>query len=105
LLQVDKSTGSVLGSTPLSLDLGAVAGMAFDPATGTFFVADGGSGGTDSLYTLEPATGVLTLRGATVPGGLAGLAVNPVPEPTGLTLAGAGALGLVGYGWRRKRPA
>ena len=48
-----------VGTTPLSVELGALAGMDFDPATDTFYVADGGSGGTDSLYTLDPATGVL----------------------------------------------
>ena len=30
-------------------------------------------------------------------------AINPIPEPTSLTLLGIGAVGLFGYGWRRKR--
>jgi hypothetical protein len=32
--------------------------------------------------------------------------INVVPEPASLTLVGLGTLGLLGYGWRRrKRPA
>jgi MYXO-CTERM domain-containing protein len=30
---------------------------------------------------------------------------SPAPEPSGLLLAGVGALGLLGYGWRRRRRA
>jgi PEP-CTERM motif len=30
---------------------------------------------------------------------------DPVPEPTSLTLAALGSLGLLGYGWRQKRAA
>ena len=41
--------------------VGAVLpGMDVDPATGTLYVADGESGGTDTLYTLDPSTGALT---------------------------------------------
>jgi hypothetical protein len=30
---------------------------------------------------------------------------NPVPEPASLTLLGLGALGVIGFGWKRRRPA
>jgi hypothetical protein len=97
LLTVNKATAATISSVNLSLDLGFTAGMDFHPLTGALYVADGGAGdGTDSLYTLNPATGALTLVGATgLADGLAGLAFV-VPEPTsvGLALAGVIALGV-----------
>ena len=63
LLTVDPETAAVLDSVPLSTFLGTGAGMDFDPFTGILYVADGGSLGTDTLYTLDPATGTLTTRG------------------------------------------
>jgi hypothetical protein len=32
-------------------------------------------------------------------------ATTPAPEPASLTLLGLGALGLLGYGWRRRQAA
>jgi subtilisin-like proprotein convertase family protein len=79
LLRVNKSTAATISSTPLSRNLGFVAGMDFDPATGTLYVVDGGSGGTDALYTLDPDTGVLTPMGGTrLASGLGGLAFVPI---------------------------
>lgn len=93
LLTIDKVTGAVLSYKTLNVTLGAVAGMAVDPFSGVFYVADGDSGGTDRLYTLDPATGVLAAVGPLgVADGLAGLAF--VPEP-GAELMGLAASLLV----------
>jgi len=99
LLTVDKTTAAVLTMVDLSVPLGSTAGMAIDPDTGTFYVADGGSGGTNRLYTLDPLTGVLTEIGPTgLAEGLAGLTI--VPEP-GSWLLAAGAAGLLRRRGRR----
>jgi hypothetical protein len=79
----------------LSSPLGNLAGMDFDPTTGTLYVADGGTGG-GHLYTLNPANGDLTLVGSLgLTNGLAGLAFSPgVPEPGAFPLLIAGIAGL-----------
>ena len=98
LLTVDKATGNPLSYTSLNVDLGAVAGMDLDPATGILYVADGESGGTDKLYAVDTTTGELTEVGSLgIDDGLAGLAF--VPEPATLILTGVAALALV----RRRR--
>jgi DNA-binding beta-propeller fold protein YncE len=92
LLVLDPTDASTLSSVDLSQPLGALAGMDFDPATGTLYVADGGNGGNDALFTLDPATGVLTLVGPLgLANGLSGLAV-PEPGATALAIAACAAL-------------
>jgi DNA-binding beta-propeller fold protein YncE len=97
---LDPSDAHEISSTPLSTKLGPIAGMDFDPATGTLYVADGGSGpsgdtGTDSLYTLNPANGVLTTIGPLgIAGGLSGLVV-PEPQAALLGVAACAALAAV----------
>jgi WD40 repeat protein len=98
LLEVNKSNGSIIHSVSLSLDLGPVGGMAFNPSSGQLYVVDGSDGayaGTNSLYTLNTTTGALTLIGNTdLPAGLAGLTFTAasVPEPSGWSLLGMGSL-------------
>ena len=98
LLNVDPTTAGINSSVSLSMQLGARGGMAFDPTTGTGYVADGGNGGTNSLYTIDISTGVLTLVGPTgIPSGLAGLTFSPlattvIPEPPAGLLAAIASL-------------
>jgi DNA-binding beta-propeller fold protein YncE len=90
LLTLDPSNAQVLTSVSLNVGLGVAAGMDVDPETGTLYVADGAlsGSGTNKLYTLEPATGVLTEIGTTVPDvGLSGLAFIPEPSAVLLLLA------------------
>lgn len=93
LLTIDKNTGNVVASTPLSRALGSVAGMDVHPVTGAFYVADGGGGGTNQLYLLDVSTGRLDVIGELgVVGGLAGLAFLPEPSTVLLLTLGAAAI-------------
>ena len=97
---LDPTDASTLSSVDLSHPLGALAGMDFDPATGTLYVADGGTGGADALFTLDPATGGLTEIGPLgLANGLSGLAV---PEPDAAVLAAAAYLTLASVALRRR---
>jgi hypothetical protein len=87
----------------LGFDISADTGIAYaalTPKIGTSF---------SGLYTIDLDTGAATFVGDIDAGGrlVRGLAVAPVaaiPEPPAFTLFGVGALGLLGYGWwRRKR--
>ena len=101
LLVLDPSDASTLSSVALSEPLGALAGMDFDPATGTLYVADGGTGGSDALFTLDPATGVLSEVGPLgLSNGLSGLAV---PEPGAAALAVAAVVTLGCVATRRRQ--
>lgn len=98
---LDPADGSTLSSVALSEPLGAVAGMDFDFATDTLYVADGGTGGRNALFTLDPATGVLAEIGPLgLASGLSGLAV---PEPNGAALGSAAALVLAAQYRKRLR--
>ena len=86
-LEIDKMTARVLSTATLSLDLGR-AGMTFSE-DGTLFIVDGGVAGTDTLYTLDPSTGILSSIGHTgLDDGLVGLAYIPEPSTLALLLVG-----------------
>ena len=91
LLTLDPSNANIIKSTDLSISLGSTLGMDFDPSSGIMYVADGSSDGTDTLYTVDLSTGVLSPVGPTgLTDGLSGLAI--VPEPYTISLLGLGSL-------------
>lgn len=97
LLQIiDPLTGTITSSIATNVNLGDGVGLAIHPITNVAYLADGGFGGTDLLYTLDLTTGFLSPIGPTgVADGIAGLAFVTVPEPSSIWLAGIfGALGI-----------
>ena len=102
LYRVDPATGVAISGVDLSTRLGFTGGMAFDPATRNLYVADGGTEGTNALYSVDPSTGVMTRIGGLgplAPRGLAGLAF--VPEPA--SFAAVVAMGLLAVSRRNRK--
>jgi hypothetical protein len=63
----------------------------------TVFFVPGIAAGSHDFFSVELAPSAL--------GGISGGGVNAsTPVPTGLVMAGMGALSLFGYGWRRRKP-
>lgn len=56
---------------------------------------------TLTFAPLAPGTGLLTITRQTL-GDAAGAPLHVVPEPGTFLLFGAGLIGLIGYGWRRR---
>jgi DNA-binding beta-propeller fold protein YncE len=101
LLELDPDTAETIDSVALSTGLGQLAGMDFDFESGAMFVADGGTGGTNTLYTLDVATGALASVGPLgIAGGLSGLAA---PEPQSALLGAAAVASLAGVVAARRR--
>jgi RHS repeat-associated protein len=83
LLTVDKANAQILASVTLSQPIGPpnqpnVAGMSFDPETGLLFAG----GSTDSLYTIDPASGTVKkvgLTGLPTNVSIAGLTLGSIP--------------------------
>jgi hypothetical protein len=97
-------TGTVgsLTDVKLSAALGTEAGMDLNPANGTLYVADGGTGG-GHLYTLNATTGNLSLVGSLgLTNGLDGLAFTPTPEPSTSALLGCIFLLVIGQRIRKR---
>jgi DNA-binding beta-propeller fold protein YncE len=106
LLKVDKATGAAINTLDLTgALLGYSAGIAFDPQTGTAYIADGNFRGSNTLYTLNTSTGVLSAVGPTGTAfrfGISGLAFSPVPEPGTVWFLLTGSTAMLWMRIRRK---
>lgn len=103
LVRLDPTSGDVLQTVPLSVALGAVGGMDFDPVSGQLFIADGDFAGTNNLYTADLTTGLLTTVGSLgldgAPSGFGGLSdIEFIPAP-----GATGALVCAGFAYARRR--
>lgn len=86
----DTLSGTITSTTQLNFNLGSTVGMTFDPASGLAYVADGGdASATGLLFSLDVANSNLVPIGPTnIPGGISGLAIVGVPEPSSAILVG-----------------
>jgi hypothetical protein len=112
LRTVNLATGAVTTVATLSgapIPTASIDAMGFnqDGSLLGINLAEGGPGspgapGNTFLVTINPTTGTVTSRGASVPG-LDALAIQPsaVPEPPTLILMPLGFLGALGLGWKR----
>jgi len=102
LYTINPASGAILTSTAITgaaVGGGALAGLARDPDSGTFYAAFNGPG---MLYTLNVSSGVVTPVGSlgSLGANIAGLAFTPEPSAALLLMIGAAAAGL-----RRRRRA
>jgi hypothetical protein len=101
LIVIDPATAATSILASVTAHIGAVGGMTAIGSTGYFCTAGPNApldySGSNELYSFDLFTGQQTLIGKfpnNIPFGISGLAVRPVPEPTALTMAVLGALGL-----------
>jgi len=97
----------LLGISAFDRDPVSAAGLIFNPLLTTDVVGPNGPGGGAPVigYTgIGGQGGTYTIQ---LTGAQFAIQQSPsaVPEPTAITLFGLGALGLLGYGWRRRKRA
>jgi hypothetical protein len=90
----------------VGFDISGITGIAYTSLTGPtapnsqFFTINLATGAATLVGTIGgPGSAALTLRDIAAPIGAAVV----IPAPSGLVLASIGSLGLLGYGWRRRK--
>lgn len=104
---LNTATGAFSTIGPMGYDVSGKNGFTYSTLTSTaYFASAVSSSGVDpNLYTINLATGFASLVGQIGPGEgtlIAGLTVNPVPEPGTTALALLGGAGMVALLRRRK---
>jgi hypothetical protein len=105
LVTIDPVTGQATDVNPAVGDGGLlIQGIAFAP-DGTLFGVSGAAAAVmpDTLFAINPATGVATPIGSGGYSDVRGIAVTVIPEPSAAVLASLGALATLACTRRRRR--
>jgi hypothetical protein len=102
LYRIDPATGRATLVAPTDLNLNAAVVVngttyAFNDGTGQIVTLDLTTGRTGVVSTFSPQADFIVVGAA--------LAPAVVPEPATVTLIAVGVVGIVGGGWRRRRPS
>lgn len=109
LVVINPATAAISTLASLPFAVGTIGGMTALGDVAYFATAGTSSSGTNSLYTFDMFTGQVALIGSLGPAtgsGISGLAIRQIvtPEPASLALAGAGAICLLIYSSKKRKP-
>jgi len=100
-------TSNTLFGTPAAGTSGSLTGMTTSAHPGTYTFPNSGDFGTITALWLGNFSLTQDIKLALAPGKSGQItissAVNAIPEPSTMALGGLGALGLIGYGLRRRK--